>query len=274
MPVDNLNYNLIQTLSNSQYQINPVFMLKALIIDDETKAREVLIELIGLYTPEISTLKATGDVREGLALIKNFQPDLLFLDVIMPQMNGFDLLEALGEWNFDIIFTTAFNEYAIQAVRLSALDYLLKPIDPDDLQIAVRRYLEKKKSQDPQSALYKNFLRNLKVGRDHDFRLAIPTTDGVYFYETKEIIRCEADRNYTQFYLTNNRRFLASRTLKEYEEILSVYGFLRVHKSHLINLDFTENYLGKGGIRMKDQTEIEVARRRREQVMMAMQNRD
>lgn len=248
-------------------------MLKALIIEDERKAREILVDLISQYTPEISSIKTTGEVQEGIHLVKSFQPDILFLDIIMPQMNGFDLLDVLGEWNFDIVFTTAYNQFAIHAIRLSALDYLLKPIDPDDLCAAVRRCLEKKKSINPQDALYQNFLRNLKVGRSKDFKLAVPTVDGVYFYETNEIIRCEADRNYTHFYLTKNRYFIASKTLKEYEEILSEYGFLRVHKSHLVNLSHTENYFGRGILKMKDQTEIEVARRRREKVILAMQNK-
>lgn len=246
-------------------------MIKALIVDDEEKAREVLQALIEMYIPEITTVETTGSPMEAVGLIRHFQPDILFLDVVMPRMNGFDVLNTLDEWNFDVIFTTAYNNYAIQAIRFSALDYLLKPIDPDELRTAVDRFLEKRQTE--RKTLYQNLVHNLNASRSSDFRLAVTTTEGTFFYNTGEIIRCEADSNYTQFYLTQNRKFIASRTLKEYDEMLTEHGFLRVHKSHLVNLDFVEDYLGRGFVRLKDQTEIEVARRRREAVLEALQHK-
>jgi len=249
----------------------PNAMIKALIVDDEEKAREVLQALIEMYIPEITIVETTGSPMEAVARIRQLQPDILFLDVVMPRMNGFDVLNTLDEWNFEVIFTTAYNDYAIQAIRFSALDYLLKPIDPDELRTAVDRFLEKRQTE--RKTLYQNLVHNLNASRSSDFRLAVTTTEGTFFYNTEEIIRCEADSNYTQFYLTQNRKFIASRTLKEYDEMLTEHGFLRVHKSHLVNLDFVEDYLGRGFVRLKDQTEIEVARRRREAVLEALQHK-
>ncbi|MCB0543045.1 MAG: response regulator transcription factor [Lewinellaceae bacterium] len=249
-------------------------MLKALIVDDEPKAREILHFHIQHFIPEISRVEMAGSVPEALQLIHTFQPDILFLDIVMPQQDGFDLLNALEDWDFDVIFTTAHDQYAIKAIRFSALDYLLKPVDPDELQAAVSRHLEKKEERPQRQELYRNFVSNLHAPRDNEFKLAIPTADGTYFFQTKEIIRCQADRNYTVFHLTGPRRFVASRTLGEYDEILNEHGFLRVHKSHLVNLDFIDNFMGKDYIRLYDKTEIEVARRRKDDVKSALQGRN
>lgn len=249
-------------------------MLKALLVDDEPKARDVLAELLRQYIPEITELREAGSPGDALLLMERYQPDLLFLDIVMPQMNGFDLLNRIGERHFGLIFTTAYDQFAIQAIRFSALDYLLKPIDPDELRQAIDRFLEKHSPQpeQPQNQL-RNMLYNLEAGPKEGFRLAIPTTEGVYFYPIGEIIRCEASSNYTQFYLTQKRTFITSKTLKEYDEILSPHGFIRVHKSHLVNIAFAEDYLGKGFIVLKDQTQVEVARRRREAVLEALKGK-
>jgi two-component system, LytTR family, response regulator len=248
-------------------------MLKALIVDDESKAREILQFHLETNVPEVSKIACAADVQEALRLIHAFQPDLVFLDIVMPHRNGFDLLNTLNDWDFDVVFTTAHDQYAIKAIRFSALDYLLKPIDPDELCAAVARHLEKRKDRPQQRFLYRNFMDNLRAPRENEFKLAIPTLDGTYFFRTPEIIRCQADRNYTVFHLTEQRRFISSKTLGEYEEILGVQGFLRVHKSHLVNLDFIDDFLGKDFIRLRDNTEIEVARRRKEDVRTALQGR-
>lgn len=249
-------------------------MLKALLVDDEPKARDVLAELLRQYVPEITELREAGSPGDALLMMERFNPDLLFLDIIMPQMNGFDLLNRLEDRRFGLIFTTAYNQFAIQAIRFSALDYLLKPIDPDELRQAVDRFLEKKtpRPDQPQSQL-QNMLFNLETGQKEGFRLAVPTTEGVFFYPIREIIRCEASSNYTQFYLTQKRSFIASKTLKEYDEILTPQGFVRVHKSHLVNIAHAEDYLGKGFILLKDQSQIEVARRRRDAVLEALKRK-
>ena len=249
-------------------------MLKALIVDDEEKARDILLFHIENCVPEISRVETAANVPDALRLIGSFQPDLLFLDIVMPRQDGFDLLNMLNEWDFDVVFTTAHDQFAIKAIRFSALDYLLKPIDPDDLQAAVARHLDKRKERPRQQELYRNFVDNLRAPKEHEFKLAIPTADGTYFFRTPEIIRCQADRNYTVFHLSGQRRFISSKTLGEYEEILGTQGFLRVHKSHLVNLDFIDNFLGKDYIRLLDKTEIEVARRRKEDVKAALQGRN
>ena len=249
-------------------------MLKALIVDDEAKARDILLFHVENFIPEITHVELAGNVPEALRLIRSFQPDIVFLDIVMPQQDGFDLLNALETWDFDVIFTTAHDQYAIKAIRFSALDYLLKPVDPDELQAAVQRHIERRSEQPQRQQLYRNFVDNLHAPRENEFKLAIPTADGTYFFQTKEIIRCQADRNYTVFHLTGPRRFIASRTLGEYDEILSAQGFLRVHKSHLVNLEFIDNFMGKDYIRLLDQTEIEVARRRKDDVKSALHGRN
>jgi len=249
-------------------------MLKALIVDDEAKARDILLFHLENSVPQISRIETAGSAREALERIRSFKPDLLFLDIVMPVQDGFDLLNALNTWDFDIIFTTAHDQFAIKAIRFSALDYLLKPIDPDELIAAVSRHLERRSGNQRQPDLYRNFVENLRAPKENEFKLAIPTTDGTYFFRTPEIVRCQADRNYTVFHLTGQRRFISSKTLGEYEEILNGQGFLRVHKSHLVNLDFIDNFLGKDYIRLHDKTEIEVARRRKDDVKAALQGRN
>ncbi|MCK6693294.1 MAG: LytTR family DNA-binding domain-containing protein [Thermoanaerobaculia bacterium] len=249
-------------------------MLKALIVDDEEKARDILFFHLENCVPEITKIEMASNAPDALQLIPRFQPDILFLDIVMPQMDGFDLLNALNEWDFDVIFTTAHDQFAIKAIRFSALDYLLKPIDPDELRGAVLRHVEKRGERPGRRELYRNFVENLRAPKENEFKLAIPTVEGTYFFRIPEIIRCQADRNYTVFHLTGHRRFISSKTLGEYEEILGVQGFLRVHKSHLVNLEFIDNFLGKDYIRLHDNTEIEVARRRKDDVKAALQGRN
>jgi two-component system LytT family response regulator len=248
-------------------------MLKALIVDDEEKARDILLFHIENSIPEITHIQTAASVPEALHCVKSFHPDLLFLDIVMPQQDGFDLLNALNDWDFDVIFTTAHDQFAIQAIRFSALDYLLKPIDPDELRAAVNRHQQSRKDRPKQRELYRNFVDNLRAPQENEFKLAIPTSDGTYFFKTLEIIRCQADRNYTVFHLTGQRRFISSKTLGDYETLLHRQGFLRVHKSHLVNLDFIDNFLGKDFIRLHDKTEIEVARRRKDEVKSALQGK-
>lgn len=249
-------------------------MLKALIVDDEKKARDILLFHLENFIPEITQIETAASVSEALDRIKSFQPHLLFLDIVMPQQDGFDLLDALDDWNFDVIFTTAHDQFAIKAIRFSALDYLLKPIDPDELRDAVNRHLENRKNPPKQHELYRNFVDNLRAPREGEFKLAIPTSEGTYFFRTLDIIRCQADSNYTIFHLTGQRRFVSSKTLGEYESVLQMHGFLRVHKSHLVNLEFIDNFLGKDFIRLHDKTEIEVARRRKDEVKAALAGRN
>jgi two-component system, LytTR family, response regulator len=242
-------------------------MIKALIIDDEPSAVNTLKLLLKHYAPEVTAVESTNDPHDGLRLIKSLQPDLVFLDVQMPQMTGFDLLKQLPEIGFSIIFTTAYDKYAIEAIRFSAIDYLMKPIDGDELSEAVNRYKSKVAASFNQKPLYNNFLQNIHAAGKQDFKLAIPTTQGTFFYKPGDIIRLEGESNYTRFYFTNTKTLLTSRTIKEYEEILGSHGFMRVHKSHIINKEHVVSYTGEGILVMSDQSRVEISRRRKESVL-------
>jgi two-component system, LytTR family, response regulator len=241
--------------------------MKALIIDDESTAVQTLSLMIKHYVPEIIYLKTTTDPYEGLLLLQNDTPQLLFIDIQMPLMNGFELLKKVPKVNFSIIFTTAHDEYAIDAIRFSALDYLLKPIDTDELQNAFKRFMGKQNNDNVAEPLYNNFMYNLNVQDKRDFKLALPTLQGTFFYKPEEIIRLEGEGNYTKFFFADKSSLLTTYTLKNYEDILINYGFIRIHKSHLVNKAHVINYLMDGMLTMSDYSKVEVSRRRKEDVM-------
>ena len=241
-------------------------MIKALIIDDEPSAVNTLTLMLHHYAPEIRELKSTTYPHEGLQLIKAWQPSLVFLDIQMPFISGLDLLKQLPHISFSIIFTTAHDQYAIEAIRFSALDYLLKPIDADELRQAIDRFVVKD-SLSANQALYNNFLHNISTPDKRDFKLALATTEGLFFYSPDEIIRIEGENNYTRFFFASKNRVMISRTLKEYEEILSGFGFIRVHKSHIVNKKHIINYTHDGFLVMADQSKVEISRRRKKEVL-------
>ena len=241
-------------------------MIRALIIDDEESAANVVRLLLEKYIPEINAIRVAIGSQTGLESIKSFQPDLLFLDIEMPVMSGFDLLEKFPGASFEVIFITAYDHYAIRAIRFSALDYLLKPIDTDELKSAVQRFLDKKNHSGDQEARYRNLLHNLKSEQPNDYRLAISTTEGTYFYQPDEIVRCEADGNYTKFFLLNKKQVIASRTLKEYDEILGDQQFIRVHRAHLVNKRYVKSYTNDHELQMIDNATVEVSRRKWDEV--------
>jgi len=242
-------------------------MIKAIIIDDETPAVETLQLMLKRYVPEITELRSVTEPAEGIHLLKSWKPDLLFLDIQIPVMNGFDILKQFPQINFSIIFTTAYDHYAIQAIRFSALDYLLKPIDADELRAAMDRFLAKEASKQNEESLYNNLLHNISVKQKEDFKLALATTAGTYFYQPEEIIRLEAESNYTRFFFTHQKPLLTSRTLREYEEILTDYGFIRTHKSHLINKKHVVRITREGALAMVDKSIVEISRRRKDEVV-------
>ena len=221
------------------------------------------------YIPEIERLQSTHDPEEGVRMIESQKPDLVFLDIQMPALSGFDVLKKLGDLTARIIFTTAHDQYAIEAIRFSALDYLMKPIDADELRRAVDRFLEKKAGEESNRELYQNFLRNIS-GSQQAFRLALPTTEGTFFFQPDEIVRVEGENNYSRFFFTNRKPMMTSRTLKEYEEILSGHHFIRVHKSHLVNKHHVRALSPDGSLQMSDSAQIEISRRRKEEVIAAL----
>lgn len=235
-----------------------------MIVDDKTAAIELLRWQIKESCPEITSVTSAISVAEALPLIVNFEPDILFLDIQLPQETGFDLLAKVKKWNFEVIFTTAFNEYAIQAIRFSALDYLLKPINGSDLVKAVERYQAKKELAPGGEELYRNFIRNISQGNNKPLKLALPGISETQYVALEDILHLQADRNYTRLFFTNGKSFLSAKTLGEYEKILRESSFIRVHKSHLINSMHIISYDKQGAVKMKDGTELEVSRRKRD----------
>lgn len=239
-------------------------MIKAMIVDDKTAAIELLRWIIKEKCPDISSVVSAISVSEALPLIENFKPDLVFLDIQMPQQSGFDLLSAIKKWNFEVVFTTAYNEFAIQAIRFSALDYLLKPVQADELVKAVERFKVKRIYAPAGEELYRNFLQNVSARQK---RLALPGVNDIKYVELEDIIRLQAERNYTRFFFADGKEFLSAKTLKEYEEMLNDAGFVRVHRTHLVNTRFIKAYEREGILLLKDDSEVEVSRRKKEQLV-------
>ena len=247
--------------------------LKSIIIDDEPAAREKLQLLIGNYCKDkIEIAAACENVKEGLAAIALHKPDLIFLDIEMPGLTGFDLLKQIPRIEFDVVFTTAHDHYAIKAIKFSALDYLLKPIDLEQLQEAVSKAIEKRSAQKDYRQ-YESFIENISENKPLE-NLSIPTSTGLVFVKLSDIVRCEAISNYTCFKLLNKEEVIATRTLKEYEELLSDNGFIRIHHSHLINKQFLKRYIkGAGGqVEMADGSTIDVSRRKKDEVLERLKN--
>lgn len=244
-------------------------MIKALIIDDEQHCIDRLAHLVATHcTDSVELCGSFKTVDEGYKAIKAIQPQLVFLDVEIQDKTGFDLLQQLPEINFEVIFTTAYDKYAVQAFKFSALDYLLKPVDADDLQQAMHK-LNQKLSQQQLSQKFDVLFHNLKNIQGTSKKICVPVVSGLVFIQVSDILRCESEVNYTTLFLKNKQKLLVAKTLKEFEEMLTEYNFYRVHNSHLINLAYIKNYnKGKGGfVVMEDGTEIEVSTRRKEEFL-------
>jgi two-component system LytT family response regulator len=238
-------------------------MKKALIIDDEQRTRELISKMVDSFGFNIETYPLGENVQSGISLIETLQPDIVFLDVQMPDGTGFEVLKSVKHKQFEVIFITAHEEFAIKAIKFSALDYLLKPIDPDELKAALERALrslDEKKEEIQFEALQQNIQPSQKR------KLVLKTQESVHVVDLEEIIRCEADRNYTSFHLTGGKKILVSKTMKEYELILAPHHFLRVQQSHLINLKFVDRYdKGNGGtVVMKDGSEVPLSPHKRD----------
>ncbi len=237
-------------------------MIKAIIVDDELGARESLSKMLEKNCTSVQIIAKADSMQSAYESIINLHPDLVFLDIEMPNGNAFDLLEKIKEIDFDIIFTTAYDHYAIKAIKFSAIDYILKPIDPEELVQAVHRYEEKSGQKNMLDKKFKTLLNNLKPENKLK-KVGIPDGDGLIFINLADIIRCDSDGNYTFFILTSGKKIVASRTLGEYEQLFADDNFFRVHRSHLINLQHVKKYLkGEGGyVIMSDNSQVEVSRR-------------
>lgn len=232
--------------------------MKALIVDDEYKAREILELVIKAHAPEITELKLAASGKEATAILADYEPDIVFLDIKMPGMSGIEWLGTLTDRSFDVIFATAYDQYAIQAIRFSAFDYLLKPIDPEDLRSAILRYLSEKGSR---RSSYDNLLFNAAQKDPGNYRLAISTTETTYYLEPKDIIRCEADGNYTHFHMGSGKHIIASRPIGHYSGLLPDTQFIRCHKSHLVNRQLIAS-IAHNKMQLLDGTIVGISRRR------------
>jgi len=245
--------------------------LKTVIIDDEKDAVDFISSIIGEYCPGLNVVGKAYDVKEGIETIRELKPDLVFLDVEMPHGTGFDLLTHFPEKDFEVVFITAFNHYAIKAIKFSAVDYILKPININEFIEAVSKVMQKRSSSMFRgNENIKALLENLKTGVPS--RLAIPTSDGMEYLNPKDIIRIEADRSYSWFFITGNRKILVSKNLKEFQDLLSDRHFFRPHNSYLINLRYVKKYVRKEGgyIEMQDGSEIPISRNRKDLFLVHM----
>ncbi len=245
--------------------------LRILIVEDEKKSREGLKNLIQEFCPNTELVGLAANVEEGLALIQQTNPDLLLLDIEMQTATGFDLLEKVPEIRFDVIFTTAYEQYAIKAIKFSAMDYLLKPIDVKELVQAIER-VQKKRNGEATQEQVKHLLENLRSEPNKVNKITLSTSEGMVFLPVLDIIRCEAQGAYTQFNLKSGKKILVSKNLKEYEMLLHDHAFLRVHNSHLINLAEVARYVKSDGgyAVMNDGTSVPISNTRKEEFLELM----
>jgi two-component system, LytTR family, response regulator len=242
-------------------------ILKAILIDDELSSLQNLQQKLKEFCPDINIVATAQKPEEAILLIQQHKPDVIFLDIEMPRMNGFRMLDEIGDCDFDIIFTTAYNHYAVDAIRISAFDYLMKPIAIKDLQNAVERLAKHRQLQTKDKlGVLKNSLGNAK---SQDEKIVIPTSEGLEFIPINTILHIESSSNYSKIYFQNGKSIVVTKLLKDFEDMLLPYRFYRIHNSHLINLKYIEKYLkGDGGqVRLTNGTVIDVARRKKEEFL-------
>lgn len=244
-----------------------------IIIDDESNGRDILTALLEKFCPSLEILGTADNAESGKKIIDQLKPQLVFLDINMPGQTGFDMLQQFDAIDFEVIFVTAHDNYALKAFKFSAIDYILKPIDLEDLKAAVKKAEEKLAFKEKPKERYNEFFNNIKNIQNPFDKLGLATRDGLIFIKISDIIRCESDVNYTWFYLEKGEKILASKTLKDFEEMLDEYNFYRIHKSHLVNLSHLKRYIkGEGGsVIMSDNSEVEVSRRNKEGLMKRLQ---
>jgi len=239
-------------------------MIKAIIIEDEARSRQSLRKKLVDYCPQVNIVAEAESGQQGIALIEQHLPQVVFLDIEMPLMNGFEMLQQIPKKNFHIIFTTAYDQYAIKAIRYSAFDYLLKPVDIEELIMAVEK-ISSSISATEQEKKVETLHHNLVLSKELN-KIAIPTSGGLLFFEIKNITHLEAHSNYTHIFFNNRSKLISSKTLKDFDELLPSTMFFRTHHSHVINLSCIKKYIkGDGGkIELLDGTFIDLARRKKE----------
>ncbi|HEU5164244.1 MAG TPA: response regulator [Chitinophagaceae bacterium] len=239
-------------------------MLKAIIIDDEPYCCEILAAMLEADCPDVKVESICSNGADALIAIKQYLPDIVFLDVEMPKMNGFEMLDQLPQINFHLVFTTSYDQYALKAIRFSAIDYLLKPVDREELKSAVNKV--RQRIQIPLPQQLEILMQKIKQPFNPVNKIALPTLEGLQMIPIESIVSCESDDNYTNLKLKSGKKLLVTRSLKDIEETLEQHSFIRVHRSYLVNLNEIEKYIkGEGGyLVMSDGTTIDVARNKKE----------
>ncbi|WP_417350540.1 LytR/AlgR family response regulator transcription factor [Flavobacterium alkalisoli] len=246
-------------------------MITALLIDDDANLRNGMKSFLIRYAPDIEIVGEADSVKAGISAIEFHQPNVVFLDIQLGDGTGFDILEQVmqrkGSLSCHVVFITAHEQYAVKAFRFSALDYLLKPVDPEDLNNVVDK-IKKTLSGNDNYAHIDLLLENIRKKVDKFKRIALSTSDGIHLFEVSDIIRCESQDNYTKFYIKDNKPILIAKTLKEYEDLLSEQGFERIHQSHLINLAYLKSYIKKDGgyAVMADNSHLPISQRKKERL--------
>jgi two-component system LytT family response regulator len=246
-------------------------MITALLIDDDDNLRNGMQSLLLRYAPEIQIVGQANSVKTGVEAMEHLQPQVVFLDIQMTDGTGFDVLEQIAQRNgkstSHIVFITAHEQYAIKAFRFSALDFLLKPVDPDELQKVIEKIKNVLVKNDDYSHI-DLLLENIRKKVDNFKRIALSNSDGIHLFEVSDIIRCESEDNYTKFFIKNSKPILISKTLKEYEDLLTEHGFERIHQSHLINIAYLKSYIKKDGgyVVMADDSNLPISQRKRERL--------
>lgn len=245
--------------------------MRILIVDDEKRIRSTLVNVLKIHYPKAIVVAEAENIQMALEAIQKHKPDVVLLDIKMPKGSGFDLLKQIKPITFKIIFITAFNEFALQAIKFSALDYLLKPVIPKELVEALER-AEQQLNVEEMMDKFNVFMSNVSNINRETKKIVLNGHHKMHVVNLSEIIRCEADRNYTMFYLTNKRSILVSHSLKEYDDMLSPMGFYRPHHSHLINLSFVDGLEKRDGgvLIMKDGSEVPVSSKRQSDIIAAL----
>ncbi|MFA6949296.1 MAG: LytTR family DNA-binding domain-containing protein [Lentimicrobiaceae bacterium] len=243
-------------------------MIRTVIIDDEVNSRDNIRQMLKLYCNDVFVLTEADGVKSGIECINQYNPDLVFLDIKMQDGTGFDMLNQLAEINFRVIFVTAYEEYAIKAIKFNALDYITKPIDPDELISAVDRAMSALNDDTVKSRIQKLLETANPIPSPGNRKIVLRTSNTVHVIDIDRIIHCEADRNYTVFYLDGEERILIAKSMKEFIDVLESHGFFRVHNSHLINLNYVRRFLKEELICvLKDNSNIPVAFRKRDDLL-------
>jgi two-component system LytT family response regulator len=252
-------------------------MIKAVLIDDDKNLRDGMKSMLNKTAPHISIIGEADSVASGVSLLEKEQPQVVFLDIQLTDGTGFDILEKLTERqksiNYNVVFITAHEQYAIKAFRFSALDFLLKPVDPEELEMVVEK-IEHAVEQKTDFSHIDLLLENIRKNVDNFKRIALSTSDGIHLFDISDIIRCESMDNYTRFFIRNSKPILISKTLKEYEELLKVHNFERIHQSHLINLKYLKSYIKKDGgyVVMSDDSHLPISQRKKERLQNILKN--